>query len=81
MINVVTPFEEDAAKSIRSLADALQTLLCYSDGDGLSSRSKTILTRCYRALKKSTDHYFSMDDNPLVWDGGAPGRPFAKKIR
>lgn len=79
MIDVITPFEEDAAKAILRLADALQTLLYYAEGGGLSKRSTTILTRCYRELKQSTDHYFEPDDNPLCWDGGAPGRPFTKK--
>jgi hypothetical protein len=79
MLTVSSCAEEDAAKSIRNLAEALQELLCYGDGFGLSNRAKTILHRNYRELKKATDYYFESGENPLVWDGGAPGRPFAKK--
>jgi hypothetical protein len=79
MIPVTSAYEEDAAREIRDLAEALQTLLCYADGDGLSGRSKTILTRCYRILKQTTDHYFEQADNPLVWNAATPGTPYKKR--
>jgi hypothetical protein len=69
--------EEDAARALRDLAVALQSLLFYYEGGSLSNRSQTILGRSYRHIKPTVDFYFDTD-NPLCWNGPALGRPFKK---
>ena len=75
MIEFTSSDEEDAARAIRELADRLENFLYYSDGDGISSRSRNILEAAYKPLLRATRNYFP---DALCYEGAQRGTPFKK---
>lgn len=65
-----------AARAITELADLIQDLAFYLEGQGIAADTLRAVAKAYRVLKPTTESYLGAD-SPLLWN--APEFRFQKK--
>lgn len=61
------PLENIAAARVKELAEEIQELIYYGDGQGIPPVTVCALQKAYRVVKGATIFYRG-DDHPLVWE-------------
>lgn len=64
----VDPQEKDAADAITNLAEKIELLCDYLEGEDISPATVSALSRVYRVLKPIVEMYHSEEESPLSWD-------------